>query len=59
MIFITSKLRAKFILFYKLLFHKYAHYKRGVTHASHGGVTERQLTLVNHQLYIQNYTGRW
>lgn len=58
MIFITSKLRVKFILFYKLLFNKYIHYKRGVTHASHGGVTEKQLTLINHQLYIQNYTGK-
>lgn len=57
MIFITSKLRVKFILFYKLLFNKYAHYRRGVTHASHRGVTQRQLTLVNHQLYVQNYTG--
>lgn len=57
MIFITSKLRVKFALFYKLLFNKYADYRRGVTHASHWGVTQRQLTLVNHQLYVQNYTG--
>lgn len=51
MITIVSKVRVKFILFYKLLFNKYIHYKRRGTYTSHGGMTERQLTFVNHPLY--------